>query len=143
VLGVRPGCTPAARCALRPARAEAIDGQVSTTWQAKDLPVWKDKANGSSPGLNARGLTSLGSFATSKSGRSGVAVERTPNPNLVAINVSFANLLSHAPKTVLAWISRGDPTENKIRLSCAMGVLALWSSDTGEILLDGSANDEG
>lgn len=60
----------------------------------------------------------------------------TPNPNLVAIDVSFANLLSHAPKTVLAWISRGDPTENKIRLSCAMGVLALWSSDTAGFIHD-------
>jgi hypothetical protein len=53
-----------------------------------------------------------------------------PNPNLFAVQLSFANLLSHAPKTVLTWISSGDPTENKIRLSCAMGVLALWSSDT-------------
>ena len=53
-----------------------------------------------------------------------------PNPNLLAVELSFANLLSHAPKTVLTWISRGDATENKIRLSCAMGVLALWSSDT-------------
>jgi len=53
-----------------------------------------------------------------------------PNPNLFAVQLSFANLFSHAPKTVLAWISSGDPTENKIRLSCAMGVLALWSSGT-------------
>jgi hypothetical protein len=53
-----------------------------------------------------------------------------PNPNLLAVELSFANLLSHAPKTVLTWISRGDATENKVRLSCAMGVLALWSSDT-------------
>ena len=56
--------------------------------------------------------------------------EGAPNPNLFAVQLSFANLFSHAPRTVLAWISRGDPTENKIRLSCAMGVLALWSSDT-------------
>jgi hypothetical protein len=46
-----------------------------------------------------------------------------PNPNLFAVQLSFANLLSRAPKTVLTWISSGDPTENKIRLSCAMGVL--------------------
>lgn len=54
-----------------------------------------------------------------------------PNPNLFAIHISFANLLSsHVPKTVKAWISRGAPPENKVRLAFAMGVLALWSSDT-------------
>jgi hypothetical protein len=36
-----------------------------------------------------------------------------PNPNLLAVELSFANLLSHAPKTVLTWISPGDATENK------------------------------
>jgi len=39
-----------------------------------------------------------------------------PNPNLFAVDASFANLLSHPPKSVQAWISRGNPTENKIRL---------------------------
>ncbi len=59
-----------------------------------------------------------------------------PNPNLFAVELSFADLLSHTSKTVLTWISRGDPTENKIRLSCAMGVLALWSSDTAGFIHD-------
>lgn len=56
--------------------------------------------------------------------------EGAANPNLFAIHMAFANLLSITPKTVTKWISRGDPVENKIRLACAMGVLSLWSSDT-------------
>jgi len=52
------------------------------------------------------------------------------NPNLFAVQISFANLFSQVPKTVLVWISNCNPTENKIRLSCAMGYHALWSSET-------------
>jgi len=50
-----------------------------------------------------------------------------PNPNWIAISLSFANIFENTNKAVTIWISRGDAGQNKLRLSCGMGVVALLS----------------
>ena len=53
-----------------------------------------------------------------------------PNPNWLAVSLAFANVFENSNKTVSAWISCGDSEQNKLRLSCGMGVVALWSPKT-------------
>ncbi len=53
-----------------------------------------------------------------------------PNPNWLAIRLAFANVFEHTNKSASAWIARGDADHNKVRLSCGMGVVALWSPKT-------------
>lgn len=53
-----------------------------------------------------------------------------PNPNWLAINIAFANFFEHTNKAISAWIASGDADQNKLRLSCGMGVVALWSPKT-------------
>ena len=53
-----------------------------------------------------------------------------PNPNWLAVSLAFANVFEHTNKAVSAWITHGDADQNKLRLSCGMGIVALWSSKT-------------
>ncbi len=58
------------------------------------------------------------------------------NPNWVAVSLAFANVFEHTNKATLAWIAHGDADQNKLRLSCGMGVVALWSSKTAGFIHD-------
>jgi len=54
--------------------------------------------------------------------------EGAPNHNWLAINFAFAEVFQCCNEKVLKWISNGDPKHNKLRLSCAMGIISPWAS---------------
>jgi len=59
-----------------------------------------------------------------------------PNPNWLAISLVFDEVFEHANKAVSTWISCGDVVQNKLRLSCAMGVVAILSDRSIGFVLD-------
>lgn len=57
-----------------------------------------------------------------------VPAEWRRNPNWLAVKFAFAGDFKFAPPTVSKWLQHGDCPHNKLRLSCGMGVEALWAS---------------
>ena len=52
------------------------------------------------------------------------------NPNWLSVSLAFSTFYLKADIAITDWLKNGDEEENKKRLSCAMGVIALWSNKT-------------
>jgi hypothetical protein len=54
--------------------------------------------------------------------------ESAPGAKWAALSLSFAAFPTKSPRTVREWLACGETEPNLLRLSCAMGIEALWHS---------------
>jgi hypothetical protein len=56
------------------------------------------------------------------------------NRDWLAVSIAFATIFSRTTKTVKEWLSKGDTEENKLRLSCGMGVESFFNQTSGSFV---------